>query len=94
METCTSELQNDESCFFHILSTFSFRQNGPRRAVVFYLDKGTGFLSYLTWSICLGLFLNGHFFCLSLAKGTYYSFSRWLLAWKEIGLDSKEEVKL
>jgi len=41
-----------------------FLQSGSRRAVVFYLDKGTGFLSYLTW---------------------------WLLAWKEIGLDSEDE---
>ena len=26
-----------------------FRQAGSRRAVVFYLDKGAGFLTYLTW---------------------------------------------
>ena len=45
-----------EALFFF----FFYRQNGSRRAVVFYLDKGTGFLSYLTWSLSLILWLLPH----------------------------------
>ena len=43
---------------------FESRVEGRRRAIVFYVDKGSGFLSYLTW---------------------------WLFAWRQLGLDGREE---
>ena len=101
---------------------FFYRQNGSRRAVVFYLDKGTGFLSYLTWSFILWLLphpnpatVSGLTYPSNPIMRTYSYIAvpppflmhvpmwhfqfvmltsswRWLLAWKEIGLNSEDEV--
>ena len=65
----------------HRTGDFESREEGTRRAVVFYVDKGQ-FLSYLTW-------------CVSLTKSWCNIMEwngRWLYSWHMIGLDSEVEA--